>query len=343
MQLLDTMLIPTYDVPRLYRERRLIGAFIDTDILPSYMRREARYRRDEARAELGSRFNFETAPKSNWKAGDWKGKRALLWKAWQVMDPSMALFGAQTTGDCVSWGERGKQDTTRCVEIVNLGQMEEYIKRQATCLIYSGRGHTGAGASPWGLANWAIKCGILLEDRFTDAAGKEWDFSEYSKYVKIGMQAGRTGMSKDIIAITSKKGVKTQSGVKTIEALCDALNNGKACSVGFSLDTSPRGNPISKLSGRTAHQTFICGFDDTEVGRAMVKKSLGYEDTAIIYDQSWGPWNEVTDIPEEWKPWGQGMYAHSARDCQKHLNEGEAIVCSDVDGFVGTPLNTLLI
>ena len=151
-------------------------------------------------------------------------------------------------------------------------------------------------------------------------------------------------MPQAIRDITSKNHVTSQSFVKTIEELCDLFYNGYPTSVGFSLDTASSGNPVSRLSGRTAHQTCMVGFDDTDVGRAAVKKSLGYEDTAVMYDQSWGNWNRVTDIPPEWQPWGEGMYVHSARDCQRHLNEGEAITCSGgVLGFEGSPINNLLI
>lgn len=339
----SNMLIPVDDLIQAYRRRQIIGAFLDSPELPSDVRRRARYERDQAMRELPAP-DFASAPKTNWKAGEWKGKRAFLWKSWIALDPTMGLFGAQLTGDCVSWGERCKQDTMRCVDIQTKGKRFDYVKRQATCLLYSGRGHTGAGASPAGIANWSTKCGILLEvPDFKDSAGKNWDFSEYRNYVQVGMQYGRSGMPKAIIDVTAKNRVVSQSNVKTIEELCDLLINGKATSVGFSLDTAPAGNPISKLKGSTAHQTCIVGYDDTELGRAMVKKSLGYEDTAIFYDQSWGNWNKLTDVPEEWKPLGEGMYIHSGRDCQRHLNEREAFAASDVVGFEGKKINNLLL
>jgi hypothetical protein len=344
-----TIIRPPQDIVQAYRTGQIMGAFLATpaaDNLPSHIKAFARYERDRARDELGrTEFNFETAKKyGNWGAGEWKGKRALLYKAWIILDILKALFGAQLTGDCVSWGERCKQDTRRAVEIVTEGQMETYLKRQATCLLYSGRGHTGEGASPVGIANWATKCGILLEDQFTDTSGKKWDFSEYSNYVRIGMQSGRTGMPKAIIDITKKNRVISQSNVRSTDALCDLLFRGYPTSVGFSLDTANVGNPVSRLRGSTAHETCIVGYDDTELGRAMVKKSLGYEDTAIFYDQSWGNWNKLTDVPEEWKPLGQGMYIHSARDCQRHLNEGEAMACTGgIDGFAAEPISHILL
>jgi hypothetical protein len=339
----DNMLIPTADLPGAYRRGEVVGAWLDSDNLPGHIRKAARYAKDEFKREMPAPF-FSTAPKKNWKGDHWKGKRAFLWKAWSQLDQTMALKGAQSTGDCVSWGERCKQDIRRCVEIALLGEREQYVKRQATCLLYSGRGHTGQGASPSGIANWALKCGILLEQPLVDSAGKNWDFTSYADYVRIGMQYGRGGMPKAVIDITSKNRVAGQSLIKSTNELFDLMLNGYAASVGFSLDTAPSGNPVSRLSGRTAHQTCMVGFDDTELGRAMVKKSLGYEDTAVFYDQSWGNWNRVTDIPEEWQPWGEGMYVHSARDAQRHINEGECIACSgSVIGFVGSPIDNLLV
>ena len=341
----DNLLIPVEDLPRLYSSGQIIGAFLDTDNLPSNVRQVARYNNDLLRDEVGKNVaDFATAPKRRWKAGDWKGKRALLWHYWMKLDPQKALVGAQSTGDCVSWGERCKQEIRRSVEVLLKGEREVYKKRQATCLLYSGRGHTGAGASPSGIANWALKCGILLEDKFTDSSGKQWDFSEYADYVRLGMQYGRTGMPQPIIDVTKQWHVVSQAFVRTIEELCDLFYNGYPTSVGFSLDTAPSGNPVSKLSGRTAHETCMVGYDDTPEARAKCKKSLGYEDTVIFYDQSWGDWNRVTDILPEWEPWGQGMYCHSARDAQRHLNEKEAITCSGgVLGFEGNPIDNLLI
>ncbi len=339
----DNMLYSPQEIVRGYKTGGIVGAWLDAPHLPWHVRRAARYQRDEFKAELPNP-EFATAPKVNWKAGAWKGKRAFLWKAWIALDPIKALFGNQATGDCVSWGERGKVDTRRCVEIVNLGEPEAYVKRQATCLLYSGRGHTGQGASPLGIANWSTKCGILLEEEFTDSSGKKWDFREYSNYVRLGMQYGRTGMPQAIIDITSKNRVVNQSIIRDIEQLCDGLFNGYSASLGFSLDTARTGNPVSRLQGSTAHETFICGFDDTPEARAACKQSLGYEDSVIFYDQSWGKWNNVTNILTDWEPWGEGMYCHSARDCQRHLNEGECTMASGgVLGFVGTPLDNMLI
>lgn len=340
----NNMLIPTFDIAGAYSRGEVIGAWLpNADNLPTHIRRAARYEHDAAKDEL-PHYLFETAPKTEWKAGAWKGKRALLWHAWAKTDPLKALAGAQTTGDCVSWGERCKQDTRRCVEILIAGEREVYLKRQATCLLYSGRGHTGEGASPAGLAKWALKCGILLEDVFTDSAGKKWDFSSYQDYVRIGMQYGRSGMPQAVIDITSKNKVQGASLVRDIEQLCDLLYTGYPSSVGFSLNTASSGNPVSKLSGRTAHQTCIVGFDDTPEARAACKQSMGYEDTVIFYDQSWGKWNNVSGILSAWEPWGEGMYCHSAKECQRHLSEGECWTTSgSIAGFVGTPVDNLLI
>lgn len=338
------VLRPPQDLPRLYRSGEIIGAYLaEADNLPSHIRSFARYQRDQARAELPA-FNFETAPKrGNWKAGAYKNNRALLWKAWLALDPVKGLSGAQLTGDCVSWGERCKQEVRRCVEILTLGEREGYVKRQATCLLYSGRGHTGEGASPLGIANWATKCGILLEDVFVDANGKRWDFTDYQSYVNLGIQYGRTGLPASITSITSKNRVISQSNVRTKEASADLLFNGYSVSLGFSLDTANVGNPVSKLSGRTAHETCVVGYDDTDLAHAICKRCLGYEDMLFFYDQSWGPWNRITELPEEWKPWGQGMYIHSGRDHQRHLDEQEATACGgSIVGFQATPLDNLL-
>lgn len=340
----DNLLIPTPDLVRAYRAGKLIGAYVDSDALPAHLRKEARWHADAFKRESPHPL-FETAPKQDWKAGAWKGKRALLWHCWSKADPQKALWGAQVTGDCVSWGERCKQDIRRCVEFLLYGEREVYLRRQATCLLYSGRGHTGQGASPSGVANWALKCGILLEDpAFRDSSGKVWDFSDYQTYVRHGISYGRTGMPQAVIDVTGKNRVLGQSKVTDIEQLCDLFINGYATSCGFSLGTSSSGNPVSRIQGSVAHQTCMVGFDDTPEARAKCKESLGYEDTLIFWDQSWGAWNNVTNRLPEWEPWGQGMYIHSARDTQRFLNEREAITTTgSIQGFVGTNIDNLLI
>lgn len=341
--MINNLLLPTNELVTQYRSGQLIGAYMDADHLPTDIRKQARYEQSEFKNDQPFP-RFDAAPKT-FVAEDWKGKKAHLWKFWIQADPSKGLMGAQVTGDCVSWGERGKQDVRRCVEFLMLGERERYIERQATCLIYSGRGHTGQGASGSGLANWATKCGILLEvSDFKDSQGKTYDFSNYRDYVNMGIRYGRTGLPKEIIDVTSKNRVVGQSKVRTTNELCDLMLNGYAASVAFSLDTSSRGDPVSRLSGRTAHQTCMVGFDDTDLAHQVCKRSLGYEDTLIFYDQSWGKWNTITNLPEEWKPWGEGMYIHSARDAQRHINEGECIVCTDsILGFKATDIDNLLI
>lgn len=354
--ILARMIYPPQDIPNLYMSGRIMGAFLADpamDNMPSHIKRFAQYQRDQARSDWGTQqFNFETAKKLSgsgpnsftWGTGAWKGQRALLWKAWIVLDAAKALKGAQLTGDCVSWGERCKQDTRRAVQIVSEGQMQQYVRRQATCLLYSGRGHTGQGASATGIANWATKCGVLLEDpAFKDSAGKTYDFSDYSNYVNMGIRYGAGGMPRSIIDITSKNRILTQSNVTSTDALFDLMYSGHPTSVAFSRATASTGNPCSQFQGSTSHQTCFIGFDDTEVGRAMVKKSLGYEDTAVMLDQSWGSWNRLTDVPEEWKPISEGMYVHSARQAQLLLNEREGFAGGDVNGFVARKISNVLL
>lgn len=339
----NNLLIPTYDLPQAYRRGDVIGAIMDKDNQPSHLRRFARWCRDEAKAEL-PHYKFATAPKQGtWGAGAWKGKRAFLWKAWSTLDRQMALLGAQITGDCVSWGERCKQEIRRSCEILK-GERESYKKRQATCALYAGRGHTGQGASPIGLANYAMKCGILVEDVFVDLNGKKWDFSNYSSYVNIGIQYGRTGLPRSILDITSQNRVLGNSLVETVDELLDLMINEYATSVGFSIDTADFGDPVSKFNGSTAHETCFVGFDDTPEARYLCKKSMGYEDTLVFLDQSWGRWNTVTNRLPDWEPWGEGMYIHSARDAQRLLNEREAMTTTgSISGFKSGPINNTLI
>lgn len=328
---IDNMLIPVGELVTKYLSGEIIGCYLDHEGLPEDIRRSARYERAAFMAEE-PRPLFATAPKDLTIVGSGKGKFCPIWHKYLKADPAKAMFGAQYTGDCVSWGGRCASDITRCWEIWALGEAEQYIVRQATAMMYAARGHTGQGADPAAISRAHVRDGVLLEQVYLDG---KWDFTDYNKYVRIGMSYGRSGLPEELKEITRKNKMETTSVVDGAEEWMDALWNGYGIHYGFSAAVSSSGNPISRLSGRTAHDVACVGYDDSP------EAIEAFGETVFFFDQSWGNWNTVTNIPERWKPWGQGMYALLKSSVQRQGMYGHCF--SKFQGFPSQPFDNLLI
>lgn len=319
----DNLLIPSGDLLDAYSSGRIMGCRLDDPMHGYFERKAAR----EGTAMFNEQMpypEFEKSAFSSVLAGTSKGKLCTPWKYTLLIDKLKSMFGAQATGDCVSWAIRMAIDLTRIYEILVLGNREEYIVRQATAMLYASRGHTGQGADPARVSMAATKDGILLEQTYLDG---KYDFTDYSKYVRIGMNAGRTGLPEELKAITRKNRVKTATRVRDMDALADLLWNGYGSHAGSSIGVSSIGNPLSVLKGSWSHDMAIVGFDDT-------RKYFPFR--VWFWDQSWGNWNKVTNIPPEWMPFGQGMFALSEDDTWQAVRAGGCYAFSDTDGFVST-------
>ena len=324
------------DLERAYSAGRLVGCFVPKDQdAPWWARRAGAYDLDQAVAELRIPV-FGVGSSGERIEGTGKDKLCAPWHFYLKLDPSSAMKGAQKTGDCVSWAIRGASDTTRCFEILGKGEPETYVKRQATCGIYAGRGHTGSGGSPARLSRYLVYIGIVLEQTYKTPKA-EYDFRDYDQYVSWGMKRGSVGVPDDLRAITMVHGPRTTSLVVGMEELKDLLWNGYGVHCGSGIGVSAYGNPVSRLKGSWAHDMQICGYDD----RPDTRKKFG--EAVFFWDQSWGNWNAVENLPEEWKPWGQGMFALTESDTWKAVRQQGTWVFSNTDGFPAQPMHNLLI
>ena len=170
-----------------YSTNQIIGCAVDAEGMPDDVRKYARYEEDQVKAELGEMYEFSAAAPGNLYM-DWDDKLCVPFAHYIQQDRRKAMKGRQLTGDCVSWAKRTMIDHARCFEIGSLRELETYVLRGATALLYSCRGHTGAGASPERIANAATKVGILLEKVYTSPDGEKWDFTDYDSYYKLGMR-----------------------------------------------------------------------------------------------------------------------------------------------------------
>jgi hypothetical protein len=317
-------------IERAYSTHALIGAAIDSDLLPHDLRQFARNCRDEFRNAVSvNEYRFATAPGTEAMYGDYQGELCLHFKHYLQIDPSLAFRGAQLTGDCVSWSKRTMRDLARCYDIGHLKQSEEYVKRSATADLYSMRGHTGAGASPSRIALAATKIGILLEDVIESPDGEQWDFSEYKNYCRLGMEYGRTGFPQWVYNLNRDYGPKQVAEIETEEELLTALWNGCGVGIGSSIGVSKVGGKdrvpfLSALDGSWAHDMAICGFDDT-------KKY--HRETLIFWDQSWGRWNQINNWPVEYGTIPEGLFCLTLDDTMKAVRGGECHALSDSHGF----------
>lgn len=319
-------------VHRAYESHALIGAVVDDDRLPHDLRQYARACRDEFRAEQGQEARFATAAGTGDLYGDWKGQLCIPYAHHLDIDPAKAYAGAQLTGDCVSWAKRTSRDHARCFDIGELNEAEEYVQRSATADLYSMRGHTGAGASPSRIALAATRIGILLEGPIESPDGEVWDFSEYREYYKLGMRYGRTGLPRWIFEANRQYGPKQVAEIEAPEELLTALWNGCGCSVGSMLGVAKTGGHkgvpfLSRVSGSWAHDMAIIGFDDT-------RQHL--DETIVIWDQSWGDWNRVSQSawPAEYGKMPEGAFALTLSDTFRHaIRPGECHALSDSHGF----------
>lgn len=234
--------------------------------------------------------------------------------------------GAQATGDCTSWSKRFMNDALRARRIIKTGKWESWIERGATCGIYRGRGHTGQGADPVMITAYLCEIGTLLELEYdlTSAGGKRYDFREYDQYVDWGVTGGRVGMPKDLIAVTGNAKPLGYKVIRDIETVFDVIAAGGAVGCGASWGVQDRGNPLSGAGRPWGHDMAVCGIDTT---REFVQCDV------VAVDQSWGNWNEVTNVPDAWKPMSEGQFFVDAALYRKAIEQGGCTAIFDGQYF----------
>lgn len=316
-----------------YRSGAMQGVIIDAPGVPWYIREAARY----TRAALADLRDYPLVWEESEEYAKVKGKGAdtgfnFGWHNWLRLDPAKASKGNQATGDCVSWAIRGARDRLRCNQILDAGAIEAYVLRQATCGLYSGRGHTGQGAEPGRISQYGVLIGTLLEKQYLNG---KYDFRNYSDYVQWGMSRGRVGMPDDLLEDTQQYTDERTFMVTTWDGWVDGLAAGYTGHAGSMLGISSTGNPISSPSGSWSHDMDYPGFD--------VTRNNVNQDVTFV-DNSWGEWNRVSNIPDAWKPWAEGMAAITRSTFESRVLPARGTwLFVPGEYFPGTPINNLLI
>jgi len=217
-----------------------------------------------------------------------KGKSAFLWRSREKYDPGAFGEENQTTGDCVSHGDRNARDTVRSVEVHIKGELEEYFLRGATEPTYGARGHSSEGMDPYRASKFVTQNGYLLRQNYPGVV----DLSKYNS--RIGTGWGRSGVPQNVVNECKKHKVGQYIIPKNSDQAMALFFNGYAChsgqNIGFS--NKPDSKGIHPRKGNWAHDM----------------ATLGYDDTRTIWDRrvyfvfnSWGEWNE------QWVTWVQDV------------------------------------
>lgn len=315
-----------------YSSGAIIGAVTDNDALPHDLRAYARNCRRAFREAIGvNQYRFETAPGTANMHRDWKGQLCLPHRSFFKIDPRKAYRERQLTGDCVSVAMRNMRDMSRCFDIDVRREAEDYVERSASADLYSMRGHTGAGASPSRIAMAAAKIGILLETEIESPEGEVWDFRNYDEYYKIGVKYGRTGLPQWIFDINREFGPKQIVEVADQDAdqMLTVIWNGFGFGCGSNMGVSSKGGKdglswLSGLEGTWPHEMHAFGFDD---------RKKYHNDTLVFVDQTWGQWNNIGPVPEEYRPWPEGAFVVTLKDYMRGTRGGEKHAFSDNKGF----------
>jgi len=334
-------LMPTNDLFDLeglhhgYRSGIIHGTIVDDETHPWYERDAAKYDQAWANDQMDDDIVWEDSNLGSQYQGGGKGKRMFFHQPY-ARRTEQAGYGAQRTGDCVSWAIRFALELLR-IQNIQHGKWEEFYKRQATCGIYSGRGHNGQGASPTRLSAYAVGIGTLFEEQYILPGGVRFDFRNYNDYVKWGMQRGKKGIPDELKEQTKSYHAREFRVITTLEGLLDAWAAGEkegGCQIhcGSSIGVASSGDPVSKLRGSWSHDMALAGFDDTKEF---------YQDTVVAWDQSWGNWNKLTNVPKEWKPLTQGMFFLAGKDMPKALRARGTCAFFGFEGKPAQPHNNL--
>ena len=295
-----------------YTNHSLVGCIsTDSQDVPGYVTRAARWEVDDFIASQDKPI-YEECPAYTNRSSSTESLEFYPYKNY-ILENALNLQGAQLTGDCTTWMVRLMLDLTR-LERMNDGNYEMFYKRCSTVPYYFDRGFNGAGSNPSRQTRLATQIGYVFEQAY----GK-YDFTSYADSYRIGMRNGTSKVPSEITNISSKIKPGTPKLIKSIQGLLDAQRKRYAIGLGSGMAVKRTGDPISDFSGSWNHAMGHAGHDQTDWCVSTFK------DNVTFIDQSWGNWNNVTNIPEKWKPFGQGMFAVKTKQLERHITRGECL------------------
>lgn len=262
-------------------------------------------------------------------AGAGEAKRALLYRSREKYDPGAFSQEPQTTGDCVSHGDRNARDTTRSVEIDIHRQPEEYFRRGATEPTYGARGWTGEGMDPATATRFVREVGWLMRENYGVV-----DLSRYDS--QIGTSWGGRGVPQEVKDLCRKYRVGRDVVPRSAAEARDLLASGYAGHSGQTWGTPAR----TKADGLNRRSTGW-NHDMATVGMDWTRELWSVE--VFFVQNSWGAWNEPNPV---WKqheeilgPWIPGMIVVPVDEYDRYfVRSGSISYYADIVGVPRKPL-----
>lgn len=254
------------------------------------------------------------------------GKRACLWRSREKYDPQAFGEEAQTTGDCVSHGDRNARDTTRAVEIHIKGEPETYFKRGATEPTYGMRGHRGQGMDPYRASRFVTEYGFLVRQDYPGMV----NLTTYNS--RTGASWGGSGTPSAVKELCKEHPVGEYVQPANADEAMALFNNGYACHSGQNIGFkgSPNSNGIHPRSGSWNHDMATVGYDDT--------KDIWPERVYFVvnswgnFNTQWSKWKSDSDIQALVGPPIPGMIVVHSSVWERYFMGG-AMFYSDIKGF----------
>lgn len=277
----------------------------------------------------GQQSLYSQAPQLKDSHKDPDKQRVLLYRYREQYDPGAFSMEAQTTGDCVSHGDRNARDSSRCVEMAIKNAEFSYYRRGATETTYAMRGHSGEGMDPARAAQIVTKYGWLFRENYPDLG---FDLTKYNS--SIGSNFGRSGLPQKVLDYMQKHyNVGSSARPDTVEETLDLMANGHSGHSGQSWGTSSS-QPADGINRGPGPRW---GHDMSHQGYDLTQEFFKSDPVAFVPNQ-WGAWNKPNKIwlanQDVYGPWIPGMIVISLDEYERYfVKSGSIHFYSAVKGF----------
>lgn len=203
------------------------------------------------------------------------GKKMFLYEVVRKVLGKDTQNYRQEIGDCVSFGMKNAIEYLECVEILLKGEAEKFQNIFPPYIYGTSRNQIGGGRinGDGSLGSWAAESvkqfGVISSidqgvPPYNGNLAKQW--------------GSRSGVPSEFLTIGKKHLVRAVAPITSVEALCDAICNGYACTVasnqGFAEQPDSKG--FHRAQGNWAHQMCIIGID------------MEYTEPYVLILNSWG-------------------------------------------------------
>lgn len=256
------------------------------------------------------------------------GKRSLLWRSREKFDPGAFSQESQTTGDCVSHGDRTVRDVVRSVEIDISGEPEEYYKRGATEPTYAARGHSGQGMDPARAARFVTEFGWMVRENYPGCV----DLTTYDS--RIGSDLGNSGPTQCMKNLCIQHDVGEYVQPKSADEAMALFQNGYACHSGQNIGFRdvPNGKGIHERQGSWNHDMATVGYDDTK--EIWDRRVYFVVNSWGVFNMQWQKWINDRTMQHVLGPPIDGMIVVDASIWEQYFLGGSSIYFyGDIKGF----------